>query len=129
MVTVGDANAKLGPAREAREEGVVGPFGEVDEKGRGVRSENGEMLAAMLVATGLRNLSGFSQPRGDKYWWSRQEHVGGRRHLLDYICVSPVLAEEASFGIDEVDLDTDHKAVWAELVWGGQPPPKKQVKR
>lgn len=129
VVTVGDANAKLGPAREAREEGVVGPFGEVDEKGRGVRSENGEMLAAMLVATGLRNLSGFSQPRGDKYWWSRQEHVGGRRHLLDYICVSPVLAEEASFGIDEVDLDTDHKAVWAELVWGGQPPPKKQVKR
>jgi len=129
VVTVGDANAKLGPARKAREEGVVGPFGEIDEKGRGVRSENGELLAAVLVATGLRNLSGFSQPRGDKYWWSRQEHVGGRLHLLDYICVSPQLAEEAKFGVDEVDLDTDHKAVWAELVWGGQPPPKKQVKR
>eukprot|EP00808_Paulinella_micropora_P016920 g70734.t1 len=117
VVTVGDANAKLGPARIAREEGVVGPFGEIDERGRGVRSENGELLAAMLVATGLRNLSGFSQPRGDKYWWSRQENVGGRRHLLDYICVSSELAKEASFGVDEVDLDTDHKAVWAEARW------------
>eukprot|EP00808_Paulinella_micropora_P011078 g63037.t1 len=30
-----------------------------------------------------------------------KENVGGRRHLLDYICVSSELAEEASFGVDE----------------------------
>eukprot|EP00808_Paulinella_micropora_P001021 g57197.t1 len=119
VVTVADANAKLGPACSRKEEGIVGQHGEVDDKGAPVRSQNGKRLAAVLVATGLRNLSGFSCPVEGSYWWSRREQrgMGTGKHLLDYICASPGLASGAKFG-----------AVWAELTWSGQRRPKRAAK-
>eukprot|EP00808_Paulinella_micropora_P014191 g1987.t1 len=54
--------------------------------------------------------------------------MGTGKHLLDYICASPGLASGAKFGVCEDDLDTDHKAVWAELTWSGQRRPKRAAK-
>ena len=80
---------------------------------------NSRHLEKLLQDTGLTSLNGQSKPsETDKqYWWTRYDKPNNTYKCLDYVLVSPALAERApTFSVHYKHLDSDHCAVTAEVV-------------
>ena len=115
VVVLGDMNATLvnRVARSHQMRAQVGMY--TDEK----TIPNSQHLEKLLQDTGLTSLNGQSRPsETDKqYWWTRYDKPNNTYKCLDYVLVSPALAERApTFSVHFKHLDSDHCAVTAEVV-------------
>ena len=115
VVVLGDMNATLvnRVALSHQMRAQVGMY--TDEK----TISNSRHLEKLLQDTGLTSLNGQSKPsETDKqYWWTRYDKPNNTYKCLDYVLVSPALAERApTFSVHYKHLDSDHCAVTAEVV-------------
>ena len=117
VAVLGDLNAKPAVPENEIEARLFG-----SNYPDGHRSRNGRLLARMVAQVGAVVLNGHSTRRDGQPWttFSRFNESAQReiRSMLDFILVAPELRIQnckSEFGVDDVDLDSDHYLTWARL--------------
>ena len=117
VAVLGDLNAKPAVPENEIEARLFG-----SNYPDGHRSRNGRLLARMVAQVGAVVLNGHSTRRDGQPWttFSRFNETAQReiRSMLDFILVAPELRIQnckSEFGVDDVDLDSDHYLTWARL--------------